>query len=485
MMAEGMSPGGGQEGGENQAVLDSAGDRRTVRFEGCGARSGPLTWSQQWSWDILRELTPDEQRLNLSLCAPIENGQTVDELVTMLGTLVSAHETLRTTFRVTAKGEPEQVVHGEGHVPVTVREAADENPSDAADTLRDLLSARRFDIEREVPLRVGISTRAEVPEYLVMVFANLALDGWGLVMFGSEVRARLAGEAPEHVAPAVQPLDQSAYETSQRGHAVATASARYWAGELELIRALPEPVWRPAGEEPRFWCGVFRSTALARAAQVLAARWNVPASGVLLAGLVALLGLRKGLPGCGPLVVTSNRHRPGLRSAYGRFAQGAPVFLDLQHETFAELVRAASLGLVRAAKFGQADPREVARLVHGDGEHRGAHLAFPVVFDYYHQEPPADRAAETDISALRRVATRSTFGWLDTAERENLHLYVKVRQFTEEAEIVFWIDTCYVSRADLAGIAWGTERLIIEAVAGTIKTASISAVTGVPEARWA
>jgi hypothetical protein len=66
-----------------------------------------------------------------------------------------------------------------------------------------------------------------------------------------------------------------------------------------------------------------------------------------------------------------------------------------------------------------------------------------------------------------------------------LHLYIKVIQFAEEAEIVFWIDTRYVSRADLAGIAWGAERLIIEAVAGPIKLSRISAVTGVPEAREA
>jgi cell division inhibitor SulA len=161
------------------------------------------------------------------------------------------------------------------------------------------------------------------------------------------------------------------------------------------------------------------------------------------------------------------------------------VFLDLQHETFAELIRDASLGLVRAAKFGQADPLEVASLVHGDGEHRAAHLAFPVVFDYYHQGASAEHVMESDVNALRRAATRSTFGWLDTAERENLHLYIKVIQFAEEAEIVFWIDTRYVSRADLAGIAWGAERLIIEAVAGPIKLSRISAVTGVPEAREA
>ncbi|MCV2458436.1 condensation domain-containing protein [Streptomyces sp. ICN988] len=454
-----------------------------VQFTGCTARSGELSWGQRWSWDILREVAPDEERLNLWSCVPIGKGHTVDELVTVLGEMVAAHETLRTTFRLTVKGAPEQVVHSEGCIAVTLWEAGDSEPDDAADALQRGLLAERFDLEHDLPMRVGIVIRAGIPEFLVAVFPNPVLDGVSLQLFAVELRARLAGKLLDETAPRLQPLDQSAYEASRPGRTVSLASCQYWAGELAKIRDLPEPAWQPDGEKPRFWYGVFRSTALAQAAHVLAMRLKVPASAVLLAGLAALLGLRKGLPGCGPFVVTSNRHRSGMGSAFGRFVQGAPAYLDVNPETFDELVRFASRGLLQAIKHGQADPLALSRLVHGDGIHRGAHLAFPVVFDYYRQIPGGLSAAEVEIGRLRQAATQSTFGWLGTAERENMRLYIKAQRFTEDAEIAFWIDTQYISRADLAGIALGAERLIIEAVAGPIAMARVGAITGVSGAR--
>ncbi|MGC4897469.1 condensation domain-containing protein [Micromonospora sp. DT31] len=451
----------------------------TASFDGLTSRNGPLTWAQRWSWDVLRELEPKENRLNIVIRAQVADGWGVDKVLAVVSDLVGRHETLRTTYHVRPDGDLEQAVHGSGTVPVTVREVAGDPVDEAVDELAMELYRGRFELAVDLPIRVGVVTRGGAAVRLVIVLSNMTVDGWGIYLLERELAARLAGDAAARAPwPGQQPLDQAADERSPAGLRVAAAGTRHWERELARIADITPPGRVPAGERPRYWSAEFTSVALSQAAYLVAEQRRVPPSAVLLAAVSAVLGFHLGQPSCGLFVVVSNRYQPAVRGTVGKLFQSSPLCLDLDGETFGDLVESTSRRLLRASRFGQCDPLQVAPLVHGDGPHRGAHLALPVVYDYHHREEAgADRVVD-GIDELRAVAVESTFRWLDTLDDENMRLYVQVHEFDVRARVVFWIDTHYLSRADLAAIVFGTERLLIEATAGEIPLDRLGAVSG-------
>ncbi|MBF9132811.1 hypothetical protein I0C86_28210 [Plantactinospora sp. S1510] len=451
----------------------------TASFDGLTSRTGPLTWAQRWSWDVLRELVPKEDRLNIVIRAEVTAGLGTDKVLAVVTDLVGRHETLRTTYSVLPDGDLEQVVHGSGEVPVTIRDAGDDPIDGVVEELAMELYRGRFDLAADLPIRVGVVTRSGEATHLVVVLSNMTVDGWGIYLLERELAARLAGDGVSRAPwPGQQPLDQAADERSPAGLRVAAAGTRHWARELARIAEIPQPLRRPAGERPRFWCAEFTSVALSQAAHLIAEQRRVPPSAVLLAAVSALVGRHLGQPSCGLFVVVSNRYQPTVRGTVGKLFQSSPVCLDLVGESFGDLVEATSRRLLRASRFGQCDPLQVAPLVHGDGPHRGAHLALPMVYDYHHREEAgADRVVD-GIDGLRAAAVHSTFRWLDALDEENMCLYVQVHEFGVRARVVFWIDTNYLSRADLAAIVFGAERLLIEGAAAEVPLDRIEVVSG-------
>jgi hypothetical protein len=455
-----------------------------MTFTGLSSRSGPLTWAQRWTWDILKELEPRENRINFVIRIGIDSGHSVDDVVAVLTDVVGRHEVLRTTYHERADGEDvEQVVHGSGTIPVTVRDAGAEQASDVMDALAAQLGPVRFDLAADLPVRAGVVVRSGKTCHLVLVVSNMALDGWSLWLLERELTVRMGGsDAPPAPGwPDRQPLDQAADERSPAGVRTAEGATRHWSIQLSQIARIPAPAWVPAGESPRFWCAEFTSTAISRAAHAVAATQRVPPSAVLLAAVAALVGLRKGQSACGLFVVASNRYQPTLRGVMGKLNQSSPMCLDLAADTFADLAAAAAKRLLRASRFGQCDPMRVAPLVHGPGPHRGAHLALPVVFDYHHREETGIEPT-LDPDELRAAAVGSTLRWLDALDDENMRLYVQVHQFDTVARIALWIDSHYLSRSDLAAVIFGAERLLVEAARGTVQLARLEAITGVPGA---
>jgi hypothetical protein len=460
----------------------------TIAFRGLASRSGRLTWGQRWSFDILRDLSPAEHRLNLWLWVAIPDGYTMAELVAVLTELVSTHEILRTTYHIGSDGQPEQRVRGEGDLPILVRAATRDQGRQAVEGMRSELLADRFDLAADLPIRLGVVTCDGAPAVLEVALSFLAADDWTMHLICQDVPTRLAahraagsGAAGWETVPPdqpPQPLDQAEFECSDQAASLARAGYRYWAEQLTLIKSIPASPQRGLGELPRYWNGALTSPALSQAARALGERLGVPASAVLLAGLTALLGAREGQPATGLFLAVNNRYRPAARAAYGVFRQNVPLHLDLCHETFGDLAQATAVRMFRASRYGQADPVALANLMEGPNQGRGAHLALPVVFDYHHQPPPAAESSDDQLAAVRRAAKRSTFRWLDTADTETLRLYVKVPRSEDHDQFWFWIDTAYLSRADLAALAFGWERLTIEALAGEVPMSDVARVAG-------
>lgn len=451
-----------------------------VRFAGLRARRGPLTWGQRWSWDIVQELAPDEHRHNFGITVPLPPGCTADHVIAVLTALVTRHEPLRTTYRTGPDGQPEQVVRADGVVPLRTRTAAAEEPSAAAAALRADLVRERFDLEGDLPLRMGVVEAAGRLTHLVVALPYMTFDAWGARIFRRELDDALgAGSTDGRATPTGQdPLDRVAFERGEPGRRLADAGLAYWRAQMSTIRGLPEPARRPSGERPRFWCAKFTSAASAQAVALLANRLGVSPSAVVLAAMAAVTGLRLGQTAVPLFVVVSNRHQLTSRTAIGNFSQSSPMVVPLGGPTFEHLVRDTSALVVRASRFAQFDPTDVAPLVHGPGPHRGAHFALPIVYDFHHQTPMA-AAPDTTADDLRRAAIGSVLSWSDAVDSENLRLYFQVNRLDAVARLTVWIDTRHLSRADLAAVMFGIERLLIEAVGGEVAMSHLEAVTGV------
>jgi hypothetical protein len=339
----------------------------------------------------------------------------------------------------------------------------------------------RFDLRNELPLRVSVVTQSGRVISVTVVLSNMTLDGWSLGLFRQELYRRIGPpttRTPDPIADGPQPLDQVEMERSPRGERLTDAGYRYWREQMDAISGLPDPLWRPAGDTPRYWCAGFTSVALARAGHILAARWRIPGSAVLLSGLATMIGQRLRQPEIPVFLVSSNRHQPATRVAMAKYMQSTPMVVDVAAATFEEIARTTSARMIRASRFGQVDPIQVAPLVNGPGPHRGAHRALPVVFDFHHQEGGVEAAAGIDASELCRAAVSSRFTWSNAIDHENLRLYLQINAFGADARLAMWVDTQYLSRIDVATIALGTERLLIDAVAGTIDIACMMRTIG-------
>jgi hypothetical protein len=450
-----------------------------VTFRATGARSGPLTWGQRWSWDIVRDLAPEEHRINLAMRIPLTGDHSVGEVAAAMADMLVRYESLRTTYRIGADGEPEQTVHDHGAAPLTVREAGSDPPDDVGAALRDELASWRFDLSDEMPLRFGVVTVSGRAVMAVVALSNMAVDGWSADVLWDELHARIHNTAGPGNQVGVQPLDQAAYESSPAGQAVARAGYAYWQEHLPAIMSPPRAVWCPEAEKPRYWRLEVTSAALAQAAFRVARVLQMPASAVLLAGVTALIGLRKGQSSVVLSVLASNRYVLRSRASVGKLFQSAPLLLELDHSTFADHVRHSSARMLRAVRHGRWDPREVARLVHGEGPHRGTHHALRGTFDYHAQREPDESDLVAGVDELRSLMEHSTLRWTATAETEMLHFYVQVLQFDTQATIALWTDTAYLSRVDLVSVVLGAERLLVEAAGADVPMSRLAAVSGV------
>ena len=214
-------------------------DRRSeFAFSGGRSGSGPATWGQQAIWDVVRSLGTDAARYNVSGGMPLPAAVPVDRVEAAVRELVLLHESLRTRLRTADDGRLDQVVHAAGGIPVVSRPATPDTVTPTAYALRDELLAVPFDAEREWPLRVGVVHVGADAHYVVLFLSHTASDGWGLRNLLADFAALLRGPLPAR--DLRQPLEEAAFQVSDRGRRRDAAARRSW---LDKLRPRPgEPV---------------------------------------------------------------------------------------------------------------------------------------------------------------------------------------------------------------------------------------------------
>jgi Condensation domain len=253
------------------------------------SRTARLTCGQRYIWKVIRALSGIET-LNVPVTFDVENPQDVATISDKIAWFVERRAALRTTFPIGDDGNPQQVLHTEGHIPLTIVESDTDGLPATLARLVSTFEALPFDMASDLPLRSGILTSNGEPKSVVLCFSHMVVDGWSANLVQEEFFKVLndgAGSAnwPDDWSP----FDQAEWERSPEGGEVLEESLDHW---RRAIAQFPRAVFHHAvaQETTQRWRGAeINSAAMGIAARFLADQHKVSTATVLLVSLSLIL----------------------------------------------------------------------------------------------------------------------------------------------------------------------------------------------------
>ncbi|MBY6683156.1 amino acid adenylation domain-containing protein [Rhodococcus sp. BP-316] len=208
----------------------------------------PMSAAQQRLW-LLHQLNPDSAAYNFPIVLPLPEQLDEDAFRLALADVVERHESLRTVFgdadgvlaqHVLTDASPEYSVH-EGDAAAVVAE----------------MTARPFDLRREIPIRAALIRNEDTSCVVVLVLHHITTDEWSdrplLADLMAAYAARLSGDTDARPPLPVQYADYTLWQADLLGDAadpesLAGRQLAYWqsalAGapdEIELATDRPRP----------------------------------------------------------------------------------------------------------------------------------------------------------------------------------------------------------------------------------------------------
>ena len=221
-----------------------------------------------------------------------------------------------------------------------------------------------FDYGRDWPVRMAAVTRDGAVTHTVAVYLQTSLDAHGLNALVRDLMAYHSGGPVEPVT-AIQPLELAAKQGTPAARRQSEASLRHFRAVLAgtPLHRFPEPV-EPG---PPDWDTLrFRSPALRRAVEAVAARHGIDTSPVLLGAYSLGMARVTGVSPVAMMLAVSNRFRPRMAGSVSPVAQVASCLIDVSDTTVGELVGRAWQAAMSAYKHAYYHPvarMEMARAV--------------------------------------------------------------------------------------------------------------------------
>jgi hypothetical protein len=431
-----------------------------------------------------------DSSLSIGRTLPLTAGTTIGDVAADLAYLMGRHQSLRSLLEFGPGGEPRQVRHRSGTMPLAVVDAGDADPALVADELCREYVDTNFDYAAEWPLRWAVVLRHGEPAWLVSVTCHLAADGHGLnAMWSDLARWRggaetggspAAGVSSAGVSPALPPMEQYRRQASPAGQRLNAAALRYWE---RLLRVIPARRLAPSPDprQPPYWQYCYESPASHLAVQAIARRTGATTSTVLLAAYAVAMARMTGSSPAVIQVTASNRFRPGFGDSVSTIMQASLCVIDVAGVTFDEAVGRAWRAAVNAYKYAYCDPRARAELIQRVGAERGEELDVSVGVNdrrIMNRAEPEGSAGPADPPAapaeLRAALTRSRLTPGFRRERPAGRCFLLINDVPDMVFYEFLADTRYVSPAQMEACLRGMEQVT---VASALDPA---AMTGVP-----
>ncbi|GAA3174639.1 condensation domain-containing protein [Nonomuraea roseoviolacea] len=410
----------------------------------------PLTWGQQDIWRAVLAAAPQEHYLNIARVFPgPRRPVTVERAGRALDALVARHESLRT--RLTGPREaPLQLLWpaARPHVEIT---------SEPAHVVRDRLAAEPFRYADEWPLRVAFVVDGEHVRDVVLVLCHLAADGHAADLVVRDFRLLLIRDALPPVTAAT-PRELAAWQRSEEGTRVSGRAVAFWLEEHARMDPVPDAALVP--ETPRFVEATMSSTALAAAAQAMAARHRVSSSTVLLAAAMRLAGGLTGQRHCGMRVIVNNRFAADRRDVVSTISQEGLVVLDLDTPSFGDLVRQGWSAAMRAYRQAWFDPYAMEEAVSAAGPGIRSFGCFNDQRLVQRDEPGA---ASPDERALRAAAERTEVARTDAMDRNICDFRLHLGGEPGRMEVSLYADTALLGPAGIERYLRDLETLVVDA----------------------
>lgn len=225
-------------------ALETASENPEITIQDVGDRPS-LSYAQRRLWLLDQMETGKAARYHVPMIVRLSGKLDLVALENSLQTLVERHDALRTVIGL-QDGEPYQQV-----LPSTVFGLAVQQVEQTSlQGLIDQEFARPFDLGRDIPIRATLFRLSDQDHVLCVLVHHIAIDGWSVGVFLSELRALYAagGSAIAAGLPSL-PMSHAQFAAWQAAHLAHTEQ-----GELAHWRAVldgaPPPV-SPPTDRPR------------------------------------------------------------------------------------------------------------------------------------------------------------------------------------------------------------------------------------------
>jgi len=297
----------------------------------------PLSFAQERLW-FLEQLQPGRQAYSICGAARLEGALSTAALDRALRTIVSRHETMRTTI-AEVKGAPVQIVSEEARLVFPLVDLSSAEPVERKAQVRRLVSeeaARPFDLVRGPLFRPVLYRLSPLEHVLLVCIHHIVSDGWSVGILLSELKALYTAEAAP--APAELPeleVQYGDYVEWQRESLKGEALERelsYWRAKLAGLKPADLPSDRPRPAELSLTGRRHRFTLPARLTTALKERSGREGATLFMTLLAGFKVLLARYSGGRDLVVGSpiaGRDRPELEALIGFFVNTLVLRTDL------------------------------------------------------------------------------------------------------------------------------------------------------------
>ncbi len=435
----------------------------SVRAEFAGAREGRarLAWGQRAIWDAIQQAGPANAHFfNIGRLIAFARGRgpfPLEDVLAAVAALVLRHEALRARTHVDQDGEPYQVVHGEGALPIRLAECGDDEADEVADVLLAELARTSFEPGDEWPARFGLVVVEGKVRHVVFVLCHLAADDYAADLVARELRnLLLRGGFP--VQPSQQLLDLVAEEESGVGRYRSEAALAHWENGYRRIppTMFPEVVGPPA--EPRWSRAVLESRALEDAVAVVAARHHVSTATVLMTAVAVLLGTQMEHDVSAITPIVHNRYRPTTRNLVATLTQlGLFTMRSDPRAPLAKTLEQSHSDAMRSYRHAQYDQRAWDAMVDKVSTDRGVRVYPSCCFN---DVRPIEQRTTTQVAAEGPCPTEVQ--WLPGVEHFNCDFCFVITRQAGTLAIGLTADTCRFPRERMVTLMRGVEELVVE-----------------------
>jgi len=427
---------------------------------------GPATWGQQAIWDAVSALGDEGTRYNVSIGFALPVGRPRATVLAALTQAAQLHEALRTRLEPDPAGDLTQIVDASGGFPVVIRDCAPEETGRVGAELIAELAGRTFDCATQWPIRVGLVEADGLVRHYTMVLSHTAADGGGLRRLARDVFMMVEGMPPERLRemfPATRPLDEAAYQNSERGRRRDAASRRYWRTKLGEGPRQQFPARAERSPDALLHHAVLHSPALLRAVDHVAATRGVSGSSVLLAAATQQVNRLTDVPQPLLQVVVNNRFLPGMAQTITTLAQEGLFHLRTVDRDFGALVRRVHASALGAYRYASYDKRLLDRDIEQLRD-RLPDLADHSCFVNDTREPGIFRPAADGIATppMARARELTTLTWpVDLQPRPNFSFAMDVMDSPGAVDLVMVADGALIPREDMESFLLGIEESVV------------------------